>query len=97
MEVAKGQPSCRNYGVQRGLVRLYPLREALNKKAGKYGRLAVPHVIAINSVDVMLSDQDFEASLFGVRPGITIAGMTDELARGFWGTERVPTARVRGG
>ena len=71
----------------------YPLREALNKKAGKYGQLAVPYVIAINSADVMLTDQDFEATLFGVRPGITIAGMTDELARGFWGTERAPAHR----
>jgi hypothetical protein len=68
----------------------YPLRDALKKKAGKYGKLAMPYVIAVNSADVMLTQRDFEETLFGVRPGITIAGMTDELARGFWGTERAP-------
>ncbi len=71
----------------------YPLREALRKKAGKYGPLGMPYVIAINSADVMLTDRDFDETLFGVRPGITIAGMTDKLARGFWGTEHAPDHR----
>jgi hypothetical protein len=71
----------------------YPLRNALKKKAGKYGKLAMPYVIALNSADVMLTDRDFEETLFGVRDGIIIAGMTDELARGFWGTESTPTHR----
>jgi len=71
----------------------YPLRDALRKKAGKYGELSMPYVIAINSADVMLTDRDFEETLFGVRPGITLAGMTDELARGFWGTENTPNHR----
>jgi hypothetical protein len=68
----------------------YPLRDALKKKAGRYGELSVPYVIAINSADAMLTDRDFEETLFGVRPGVTIAGMTDKLARGFFGTERTP-------
>jgi hypothetical protein len=71
----------------------YPLREALKRKAGKYGPLTMPYVIAINSADVMLTDRDFEETLFGVRPGITIAGMTDELTRGFWGTGSAPKHR----
>jgi hypothetical protein len=71
----------------------YPLRDALKKKAGKYGQLAMPYVVAVNSADVMLTDRDFEETLFGVRSGITIAGMTDELARGFWGTESAPNHR----
>jgi len=71
----------------------YPLRDALKKKAGKYGQLTMSYVIAMNSADVMLTDRDFEETLFGVRPGITIAGMTDELARGFWGTESAPNHR----
>jgi hypothetical protein len=68
----------------------YPLRDALKKKAGKYGQLTMPYVIAINSSDVMLTDCDLEETLFGVQPGTTIAGMADELARGFWGTESAP-------
>jgi hypothetical protein len=71
----------------------YLLRDALKKKAGKYGQLTMPYVIAINSADSMLTHRDFEETLFGVQPGITIAGMTDELARGFWGTESSPTHR----
>ncbi len=68
----------------------YPLRDALKKKASKYGQLSMPYVIAINSADALLTGRDFEQTLFGVRPGITIAGMTDELARGFWGRENNP-------
>lgn len=71
----------------------YPLRDVLKKKAGKYGQPSMPYVIAVNSADVMLTDRDFEETLFGVRPGITIAGMTDDLARGFWGTESTPNHR----
>jgi hypothetical protein len=71
----------------------YPLRDALKKKATKYGQLAMPYVIGINSADVMLTDRDFEETLFGVRPGMTIAGMTNELARGFWGSEARPNHR----
>ncbi len=68
----------------------YPLRNALEKKASRYGQLGIPFMIAINSADAMLTNRDFEESLFGVRPGITIAGMTDELARGFWGSADKP-------
>jgi hypothetical protein len=50
----------------------------------------MPFVIAVNSADGMLTDRDFEESLYGVRPGVTIAGMTDELARGFWGSADKP-------
>jgi hypothetical protein len=50
----------------------------------------MPYVIAVNAADVMLTDRDFEETLFGVRPGITISGMTHKLARGFWGTENGP-------
>lgn len=71
----------------------YPLRDALKKKAGKYGALSMPYVIAVNSADVMLTGRDFEETLFGVRPGITIAGMTPRLARGFWGSEAAPAHR----
>ncbi len=71
----------------------YPLRNALKRKAGKYGELSIPYVIAVNSADVMLTDRDFEETLFGLRPGVKIAGMTDELARGFWGTENAANHR----
>ena len=68
----------------------YPLRDALKRKAGKYGTLLVPYIIAVNSADPMLTDRDFEEMLFGVRPGVIIAGMTKDLARGFWGTASAP-------
>lgn len=71
----------------------YPLRAALKKKASKYGRLGMPYVIAINTADAMLTGRDLEETLFGVRPGISIAGMTNKLARGFWGSEAAPTHR----
>jgi hypothetical protein len=72
----------------------YPLRDALKRKAGKYGEPSVPYIVAINSADVMLTDRDFEETLFGVRPGVTIAGMTNELARGFWGRRACPITGV---
>lgn len=72
----------------------YPLRDALKKKSSRYGnQLAKPYVIAVNAADVMLTDRDFEETLFGVRPGVTIAGMTPSLARGFWGTDATPNHR----
>ena len=43
-------------------------REALKKKAGKYGRLSMPYVIAINTADAMLTHNDFERTLFGTGP-----------------------------
>lgn len=71
----------------------YPLRDALKKKAGKYGALSMPYVIAVNSADGMLTHRDFEEALFSVRPDVAIAGMTPELARGFWGSEDAPNHR----
>lgn len=72
----------------------YPLRDALKKKGSRYGKqLAMPYVIAVNAADVMLTDREFEETLFGVRRGVTIAGMTPSLARGFWGTESAPNHR----
>jgi len=70
----------------------YPLRDALRRKGGRYGRqLAVPYVIAVNSSDVMLTHRDFEETLFGARPE---AGITDtSLSRGFWGTATCPNHR----
>jgi hypothetical protein len=46
----------------------YPLRVALEKKASRYGQLAMPYVIAINSSDVMLTHRDFQDTLFGPAP-----------------------------
>lgn len=72
---------------------MYPLRDALKKKAGKYGRFEMPYVITVNSFDVNLTERDFEETLFGLRPGITITGMTKRLASGFWGREESPCNR----
>lgn len=62
---------------------MYPLRDALKKKAGKYGRFEMPYVITVNSFDVNLTERDFEETLFGLRPGITIAGMTKDWPLAF--------------
>jgi hypothetical protein len=62
----------------------YPIRDALIKKASKYDRGQEPYIIAVNTWNNMLTQPELEENLFGVRPGIEIAGMTPELARGFW-------------
>lgn len=70
----------------------YPLRDSLKKKAGRYGnQLAMPYVIAVNSSDVMLTDRDFEETLFGARPDIVVTD--SRLKRGFWGTANAPNHR----
>jgi hypothetical protein len=70
----------------------YPLRDSLKKKAGRYGnQLAMPYVIAVNSSDVMLTDRDFEETLFGARPDIVVTD--SRLKRGFWGTATAPNHR----
>jgi hypothetical protein len=70
----------------------YPLRDSLKKKAGRYGnQLAMPYVVAVNSSDVMLTDRDFEETLFGARPDIVVTD--SRLKRGFWGTATAPNHR----
>jgi hypothetical protein len=70
----------------------YPLRDSLKKKAGRYGnQLDMPYVIAVNSSDVMLTDRDFEETLFGARPDIVVKD--SRLKRGFWGTATAPNHR----
>jgi hypothetical protein len=87
------------YGSRRGTVMMeawgstwsgpsYPLRDCLKKKASRYGnQFATPYVIAVNSCDVMLTERDFEETLFGAGPE---AAMTD---RGFWGSITAPNHR----
>ncbi len=41
----------------------------------------------------MLTDRDFDETLFGVRPDVNIARMTPSLAWGFWGTEATANHR----
>jgi hypothetical protein len=91
------------YGTRRGTVMQeawsrtwsgpsYPLRDSLKKKGSRYGvQLAMPYVIAVNSSDAMLTDRDFEETLFGAR---LEARVTDKRqARGFWGTAINPSHR----
>lgn len=70
----------------------YPLRDSLKKKSGRYGnQLAMPYVIAVNSLDAMLTDRDLEETLFGARPQTAVTD--NRLARGFWGTATAPNHR----
>jgi hypothetical protein len=66
----------------------YPLRDCLKKKASRYGnQFATAYVIAVNSCDVMLTDRDFEETLFGARPEAAVRD------RGFWGSATTPEHR----
>ncbi len=66
----------------------YPLRDSLKRKGGRYGnQLAMPYVIAVNSSEVMLTDRDFEETLFGARPE---AGITDSRLARVSGEPRQP-------
>jgi hypothetical protein len=91
------------YGTRRGAVMQetwggtwngpsYPLRDSLKEKGSRYGnQFAMPYVIAVNSCNAMLTDRNFEETLFGVRPE---AAVTDSRrARGFWGSATAPNHR----
>ncbi len=68
----------------------YPLRVSLKKKGGRYGnQLAMPYVIAVNSADVMLTDRDFQDTLFGGLSQFAAPGEPPD--RGFWGTAAAPS------
>ena len=67
----------------------YPLRDSLKKKGGRYGnQLAMPYVIAVNSADVMLTDRDFQDTVFGPPPEYVAPGTPPD--HGFWGTATAP-------
>ena len=74
----------------------YPLLGALRKKGNRYGnQLAMPYVIAVSSFDGMLTDGDFEETLFGdpSEAHAVRASKDDGLTRGFWGTAKTPNHR----
>jgi len=66
----------------------YPLRESLEKKSGRYGQFALPYVIAVNSSDVMLTDRDFQDTLFGPPAQFRTPGSPPDS--GFWGKAAAP-------
>ena len=66
----------------------YPLRDVLEKKASRYGRLGMPYVIAVNSSDMMHGDRDFQDTLFGSPPQFAAPGSPPDI--GFWGTAGSP-------
>jgi hypothetical protein len=66
----------------------WPLRDALRRKASRYGQLAMPYVIAVNSSDAMVTDRDFEDTLFGSPSEFAASGSPRDV--GFWGTAASP-------
>jgi hypothetical protein len=66
----------------------YPLRYSLEKKSSRYGQFALPYVIALNSPDVMLTDRDFQDTLFGPPARFQAPGSPPD--HGFWGTASAP-------
>lgn len=66
----------------------YPLRDSLEKKSSRYGQFALPYVIAVNSSDVMLTDRDFQDTLFG--PPTILRAPGNPPDHGFWGTAAAP-------
>lgn len=66
----------------------YPLRDSLEKKSGRYGQFVLPYVIAVNSSEVMLTDRDFQDTLFGLPAQFRTPGSPPDS--GFWGTAAAP-------
>ena len=66
----------------------YPLRDSLEKKSSRYGQFAQPYVIAVNSSDAMLTDRDFQDTLFGPPARFRAPGTPPD--HGFWGTASAP-------
>lgn len=67
----------------------YPLRDSLKKKGGRYGnQRAMPYLIAVNSSDAMLTDHDFQDTLFGARSQYASPGTP--WNHGLWGTAAAP-------
>lgn len=42
-----------------------PIRQAILKKGGRYGKLDLPYVVAVNALDPFVDDIDFTEALFG--------------------------------
>jgi hypothetical protein len=66
----------------------YPLRDSLEKKGRRYGQLGMPYVIGVNSADMMLTDRDFQDTLFGSPPQFAAPGSPRDY--GVWGTAAAP-------
>jgi hypothetical protein len=64
------------------------LRVSLEKKGSRYGQLAMPYVIAVNSSDMMLTRRDFQDTVFGSPPEFAAPGSPRDI--GFWGTAAAP-------
>jgi hypothetical protein len=69
-----------------------PLLDSLKKKGSRYSaQLTMPYVIAVNSLDVMRTDHDFQKTLFGDALQSNTAPGSRSFS--FWGTAKAPTHR----
>jgi hypothetical protein len=80
-----------------------PLKSALKKKAGRYGDVGAPFVIAVNALDMLVDDIDFREALLGteyIEVKQTLNGVRTIEARhpdGLWTSNSGPSyARVSG-
>jgi hypothetical protein len=77
-EAARGDPERRALGVypmQGGVIdTLSPLRNRLKDKAGRYGKLALPYVIAVNWMDQFAREESIMDVLWGTEAMQVLAG-----------------------
>ena len=66
-----------------------PIKHAVVKKAGHYGVLDLPLVVAVNATDVFLSDRDVLHALYGSFHGWPEQELLND-DRGVWGTVNNP-------
>jgi hypothetical protein len=83
----RGRPGIRNLGIKTFGGKIDsegPIRHAVIKKAGHYGKLDRPLVIAVNATDPFLSERDVLNALYGSYQGLPEQELLND-DRGVWG------------
>jgi hypothetical protein len=88
----RGRPGIRTLGIKTfgGIIDSEgPIRHAIIKKAGHYGVLDLPLVVAVNATDVFLSEKDVLHALYGSFHGWPEPELLND-ERGVWGSFENP-------
>lgn len=99
-EHTRGEPGLRPIGIKRPrrwarVDHVSALRTAVRRKAGKYGDLGLPYVIAVNAVSQRLEDRHVAEALFGTESIVVDGGVArpDRVADGAWRGPQGPQHR----
>lgn len=99
-EHTRGEPGPRPIGIKRPrrwerVDHVSALRTAVRRKAGKYGDLGLPYVIAVNAVGQRLEDRHIAEALFGTESIVVDGGVArpDRVADGAWNGPQGPQHR----